>query len=114
MAMISVVIPVQNDSQRLAQCLQALQRQSYPNFEVIVVDNNSTEAIRPICQQFAARYCRETQLGNNAARNRGIAIAVGEVIAFTDSDCIPDPDWLAQGMAAMQYSPIVGGAIHLT
>ena len=112
--LISVIIPVQNDSQRLVECLQALQRQSYPNFEVIVVDNNSTEAIQPICRSFAARYCRENQLGNNAARNRGIAAAAGEVIAFTDSDCIPDSDWLMQGMEAIQQSPMVGGAIRFT
>lgn len=111
--LVSVVIPVYNDAMRLAQCLTALQHQTYPH-EVIVVDNRSTEAIKPICEQFGVRYCYEAQPGNNAARNRGIRAAAGAIIAITDADCIADPDWLAEGMRAITTAPLIGGAIHFT
>lgn len=110
---VSVVIPVYNDAQRLAQCLTALQHQTYPH-EVIVVDNRSTQDIQAICEQFKVRYCYEPQPGNNAARNRGILAAKGEVIAITDADCVPDPNWLAAGVKAIATVPLIGGAIRFS
>ncbi|HEY9663926.1 MAG TPA: glycosyltransferase, partial [Allocoleopsis sp.] len=61
------------------------------------------------------RYTFEPKAGNNAARNRGIAVAKGEIIALTDADCIPHPDWLSAGVQALQMHPlagIVGGQIE--
>jgi GT2 family glycosyltransferase len=111
MVSVSVIIPVYNDT-RLRLCLAALQRQTYQNFEVIVVDNHSTEDIQSICELFGVRYYSETQPGSYAARNRGIAEAVGEIIALTDADCIPDPNWLFWGIQAVAISPLIGGAIQ--
>jgi glycosyltransferase involved in cell wall biosynthesis len=65
-----------------------------PSFEVLVVDNRPNEAIRRIVERFPARYLEETRPGSYAARNRGIAEARGEILAFTDADCIPPPGWL--------------------
>lgn len=111
--LVSVIIPVHNDGFRLSQCLAALQHQTYPH-EVIVVDNRSTEDIETICEQFNVRYYYETQPGNNAARNRGILAATGDIIAITDADCLPDPNWLAAGINAILQTPLIGGAIHFT
>lgn len=115
---VSVIIPVYNDGDRLVRCLNALyfqQRYPYSRYEVIVV-NNSTEAIEPICQPFPnVRYCWELKPGSYAARNRGIAHARGEILAFTDSDCIPHRDWLVEGVRSLQAHPqagIVGGHIE--
>lgn len=113
---VSVVIPVQDDGDRLRLCLQALQGQSYARYEIIVVDNNSHEDIHSLCTKFdRVRYGQERKPGNNAARNRGIQLAEGEIIALTDADCIPDRDWIRQGVAALLAYPqagIIGGQIQ--
>jgi GT2 family glycosyltransferase len=115
---VSVIIPVHNDGDRLLQCLAALYQQRYPycRYEVIVVDNNSTEDIQTVCRPFAnVRYCQETKPGNNAARNCGIAAAKGEIFAMTDADCIPDVNWLRAGVDSLHRHPtagIIGGAIQ--
>jgi GT2 family glycosyltransferase len=115
---VSVVIPVYNDGDRLTRCLQALYLQTYPysRYEVVVVDNNSTQDLQGRCQQFPnVRYCWEPKQGNNAARNHGIAVAQGEIIAITDSDCIPSQSWIAEGVRSLQSHPqagIIGGHIQ--
>jgi len=94
---ISAIIPVYNDSIRLRTCLQALEEQTYPKgaYEVIVVDNGSDESIEPIVAEFnQAKASYEPHPQSYAARNKGLSLARGGVIAFTDSDCIPAPDWI--------------------
>lgn len=115
---VSVIVPVRNDGDRLAKCLAALYHQSYPysRYEVVVVDNNSTEDIYSVCQPFPnVCYYQETKPGNNAARNRGVVAAKGDIIAITDADCIPHSNWLAAGVRSLQAHPragIIGGHIQ--
>jgi len=111
---------VYNDPVRLKTCLQALEEQTYPksSYEVIVVDNGSDESIEPIVAEFfQAKVSYETTYrGPYAARNKGLSLARGEVIAFTDSDCIPASDWIEKGVANLLRVPncgIVGGKIEL-
>jgi glycosyltransferase involved in cell wall biosynthesis len=95
---------VWNDAARLSVCLGALEAQTYPGhlYEVIVVDNDSTEPIACIVERFAhARLVREARHGSYAARNAGVERARGEVIAFTDADCVPAPGWLERGVARL-------------
>ncbi|ESA37698.1 glycosyl transferase [Leptolyngbya sp. Heron Island J] len=97
---VTVIIPVYNDSKRLQQCLNRLQNQTYSQacYEVIVIDNNSTEDLKPIVDQFAqAKYLVEKKPGSYSARNTGLAIAKGEILGFTDSDCVPAFDWIEKG-----------------
>ena len=113
---ISVVIPVWRDWPRLALCLDALARQTLPaaDFEVIVVDNDDTHAPPPM--PAGVRCLHEPRGYSYAARNAGLAVTRGEVIAFTDADCIPDPDWLEQGLAALAAHPewgLAAGRIEL-
>jgi len=113
---VSVIIPTFNDGDRLQQCLTALSHQTYKDYEIIVVDNNSTEDIYSICNKLGVRYCFELKPGNNAARNKGIENASGEIIAITDTDCIPDANWIVEGVRSLQEHPragVVGGAINL-
>ncbi len=115
---VSVIIPVFNDADRLMLCLQALEKQTYPQglLEVIVVDNGSDQSIEPLVTQFArAKACVERKPGSYAARNQGVSRARGEVLAFVDSDCIPASDWLEQGVRALLSSPnagLVGGKVE--
>jgi glycosyltransferase involved in cell wall biosynthesis len=94
---VSVIIPVYNDVERLVLCLEALGKQTYARdrFEVVVVDNGSTSTIRPVVEAFP--YCVaafEAQPGSYAARNRGIAVSRGEIVCFTDADCVPSEGWI--------------------
>lgn len=116
---VSVIIPVFNNLEKLRLCLQKLDCQTYPKdlYEIIVVDNNSVENINYLITQFTqVRMTNEVQQGSYAARNKGIAIARGEIIAFTDSDCVPAQDWIAKGVEIFCSLPncgLVGGKIEI-
>lgn len=116
---VSVIIPVFNDSKRLRVCLDALERQTYAHdsYEVIVIDNNSTEDIKSIVEGYQkVVYAFEVLPGSYAARNAGLAIAKGQIFAFTDSDCIPALDWIEKGVAALTKVPdtgLVAGQIEI-
>lgn len=108
---VSVIIPVYNDNAHLTLCLQALARQTYPadRHEIIVVDNNSEENVAAAVAAFErVRLAQEPRPGSYIARNRGVELAAGEVIAFTDADCIPEPTWLERGVATLLSQPNVG------
>src|SRR5690554_2984846 len=94
---ISVIIPTYKDWERLALCLQALENQSFKpsNFEIIVI-NNLPGDLPPAAFKLPknAVLVDEGKPGSYAARNTGIGMAKGEILAFTDSDCIPHKDWL--------------------
>jgi glycosyltransferase involved in cell wall biosynthesis len=116
---VSVVVPVYNDEERLAQCLEALERQTYPSdqFEVVVVDNGSDESLDWLVEGFPhARLAVELRPGSYAARNAGLSIAKGSVIAFTDADCLPAADWIQEGVEALGAEPragVVAGSIEM-
>lgn len=110
---VSIVVPVFNDAIGLKRCLQALEQQTYPpdSYEVIVVDNGSSNEsdIAGVVNQFKqAVLAVESQPGSYAARNRGISLAKGAIIAFTDADCIPAADWIEQGVKLLQQNPKCG------
>ena len=115
---VSVVVPVLNDRVRLGLCLRALEKQSYPrdSFEVVVVDNGSDRAVFDAARSdLHVAVVAEPQPGSYAARNTGIREAKGEIIAFTDSDCIPHEDWLESGVAHLARMPqgtILAGKIE--
>jgi O-antigen biosynthesis protein len=93
---VSVVVASYNGERTLNACLDSLQRLNYPSFEIILVDDGSTDATPQIALKHSGvRYFRhEENLGLSVARNTGIAAATGEIVAFTDSDCRADEDWL--------------------
>ncbi len=116
---VSVIIPVFNDSERLKLCLEALHDQTYPKnlYEVIVVDNGSDNGVEDVVNKFTqASYTNENRLGSYSARNKGISMARGQVIAFTDSDCIPVPEWIEKGVKNLLRVPncgLVAGKIEI-
>jgi len=107
--MISVIIPAYNAEAILSRCLVALQGQTLPPAEVIVVDDGSTDATAEIAQGFAVRVIRQANAGPAAARNAGAQAACGDLLLFTDADCAPACDWV-QRMAAPFEDPTVAGA----
>ncbi len=102
---VSIIIPVFNDSEHLKLCLEALENQTYPEefYEVIVVDNNSTEDLFLVTQEFKkVRLTHEMRQGSYAARNTGVKISRGNLLGFTDSDCIPAVNWIEAGVNQFQ------------
>jgi GT2 family glycosyltransferase len=92
---VSIIVCSYNGAKTLAACLDSLGRIDYPNYEVILVDDGSTDDTPEIAARFpAVRYVYQTNHGLSHARNHGAAIAKGEIFAYTDSDCMADPDWL--------------------
>lgn len=94
---VSIVVPVYNAEATLSLCLESIQAIDYPKdkFEVLVVDNGSTDNSIQIARKFGATVLFETSIKSSyAARNKGIAAAKGDLIAFTDADCIVTPTWL--------------------
>ena len=108
---VSVIIPVYNDTHSLTRCLSALSNQTYSHdsFEVIVVDNHSKEDVRTCVEQFERfLYAYEATPGSYAARNKGITIAQGKILCFTDADCIPSLDWIEKGVSKLLEVPHCG------
>jgi len=92
---VSVIVCSYNGAKTLAACLDSLGRIDYPAYEVLLVDDGSTDNTAEIAARFpAVRYLRQTNHGLSHARNTGAAAARGEVFAYTDSDCMADKDWL--------------------
>lgn len=93
---VTVVVASYNGEATLESCLSSLEALNYPDYEVILVDDGSTDRTPQICARFPkVRTIRhDVNRGLSAARNTGIGAARGEVVAFTDSDCRADEDWL--------------------
>jgi O-antigen biosynthesis protein len=92
---VSVIVCSYNGGRTLAACLDSLSKLNYPDYEVILVDDGSTDDTAYIAAQFPqVRYIHQSNHGLSHARNTGAAAARGEVLAYTDSDCMADVDWL--------------------
>ncbi len=109
---ISVVICTYNGSATLRDCLEGALTLHYPNYEVIVVSDGSTDESPRIAGEYeGVRVIETPQRGLSAARNTGLEAASGEIVAYIDDDAIPDPDWLTHVAAAFAGGPYaaVGG-----
>jgi GT2 family glycosyltransferase len=92
---VSVIVCSYNGGRTLAACLESLGKLNYPNYEVILVDDGSKDDTAEIAKGFPnVRYIHQTNHGLSYARNAGATAAKGEVLAYTDSDCMADVDWL--------------------
>jgi glycosyltransferase involved in cell wall biosynthesis/uncharacterized MnhB-related membrane protein len=100
--LISVVICAYNAERTMHSCLESLRKLDYPNFEVVIVDDGSRDATAEIAMDFPEfRLIRQPNKGLSVARNVGMRAARGELIAYTDSDCVVDPHWLTLMVRAM-------------
>jgi len=93
---VSVVVCSYNGGRTLAQCLESLGSLRYPDYEVILVDDGSTDDTRAIAARFpSVQAIHQENRGLSESRNVGLRAANGSIVAYTDSDCFADPDWLA-------------------
>lgn len=91
---VSVVIPAYNEEKYLGATLESLKNQTVPPYEIIVVDNNSTDKTVEVAKQFPVRIVSEKRQGLSFARNKGFSEARGDIILRTDSDSIAPRDWV--------------------
>jgi glycosyltransferase involved in cell wall biosynthesis len=107
----SVIIPTFNRQATLRQTLKAIEAQTTDGFEVIVIDDGSTDGTnKAVTGEFPwVQYIRQANQGPAAARNAGIRVAAGDIVAFTDDDCVPPPDWLSRLADGYARHPEVAG-----
>ena len=115
---VSVVVPLFTHSSRVWDCLQHLSRQTYDVhcYEVILVNNTGAPLTFPRLENLTLRIVDEARQGSYAARNQGVAHGRGSVVAFTDADCLPAPEWIERGVAKLLSAPhfgLIGGRIDV-
>lgn len=106
---VTVVVPAYNASRTIAACIEGTLSQVYPKIEVIIVDDGSTDDTAAIVQRYPVKYVYQDNSGPAAARNTGWKLAQGEIVCFTDSDCVPEPAWVSS-LVDMLCKEDVGGA----
>lgn len=109
------MIPVYNEEKYILRTLNKIISQSYNNYEIIIVNNNSTDATDTIVKYFIQttpttipiQYVTESRQGTNYARECGRRLADGDIIALLDADCLPDYNWVANGAKKLTTKNIV-------
>ncbi|MEK7539908.1 MAG: glycosyltransferase family A protein, partial [Patescibacteria group bacterium] len=108
---VSVVVPAHNEEGRLGMTLDLLKRQTYPRdkFEIIVVDNNSTDRTAEVARAAGARVITEPHPGVAWAREAGWKVATGEIVLSTDADVQPPENWMEQVVHKFSTHPELVG-----
>ena len=115
---VSIIIPTYHDWKRLAICLDGLEKQTFPteDFEILVVNNDPKDQVPD--NFYLPQNCvllNEGKPGSYSARNAALKLVKGEIIGFTDSDCIPDKDWIKNAVDFLnnnqKYSRIAGNIV---
>lgn len=106
--LVTIVVPAYNAAPTVGTCIEACLGQDYPCVEVIVVDDGSTDATGQIVRRYPVRYTWQDNAGPSSARNRGWRAARGEIICFTDSDCVPSPGWVSRLVEEYTSEDIAG------
>ena len=107
---VSVIVPVYNGARTIASCLESLLVQDYPheNYEIIVIENGSSDDTTSIVEKYPIRLFHCERKGPAFARNFGVQRSQADIVAFTDSDCIADPQWLSKLLEAYKDDRILG------
>lgn len=107
---VSIIIPTFNGARRIGNCLDALRGQARrQNTEILVVDDGSTDNTAEVVRRYTGvRLIQQTNAGPAAARNRGASEASGEIILFTDDDCVPAANWLASMLKPFTDPEVIG------
>jgi glycosyltransferase involved in cell wall biosynthesis len=113
--MVSVIVPVRNGGADLSRLLSALEHQTFPRsrFEVVIGDDGSSDgSTDELGDGDWIRVLRGPPRNSYAARNRAVRGARGPILAFCDADCVPEPEWLARGVAGLDRADLVAGRIR--
>jgi cellulose synthase/poly-beta-1,6-N-acetylglucosamine synthase-like glycosyltransferase len=106
----SIIVPAYNSEKTLSACFESLADQSVSeaNYEIIVVDDGSTDDTSKITKRFNVKYIFQTNQGPAAARNKGADAAAGQIILFTDADCVPGHNWIREMVSPFSDREVVG------
>ena len=108
---ISIVIPALNEAKNIKRGIKALQHQTIPReqYEIVVIDNLSKDGTPKIARQAGADIVVSQHLkGTNFARQKGVDVSSGKIVAFLDADCVPGPDWLEKIEANLRQPGVAG------
>ena len=110
---ISVIIPAHNAAGTLVRCLRAVTGQDDDDYEVIVIDDGSTDATSAVIGKFdVVHITNPSQAGPAISRNRGADAATGAFLVFTDADCVPPTHWLSDIRKWLEVAPVVAGTYY--
>lgn len=112
MAAISIIIPVHNAKDTIAECLDSIEKQHFNDWECVVVDDGSADESHEICNRFAIKDSRfkvihQENRGVSSARNRGLDVISGEYVCYVDADDFLDPDYLLKMLVAIEKADLV-------
>lgn len=114
---ISVLIATKNRPKNLSVCIEWLLKSTFTNFEIIVIDQSNSMLSKIAIDTFSderIRYIKSTSKGKSAALNKGLSLARGEIIAFTDDDCIVTSSWLTSIYSCFKNNPHIDGVFGST
>ena len=107
--LITIIVPAKNEEKTIGRCLHSLKSLNYPNYEIIVVNDGSTDGTEEILKQFnAVTIINTAGVGPSMARNLAIEKSGGEYLAFTDGDCLIDKEWLNELLTYFTDTGIMG------
>ena len=104
---ISVIVPVYNGERYISDCLQALFNQTCPPYEILVVDDGSTDLTAERILPPARRISTTGRIGAGAARNLGAHHATGDILLFTDVDVVAPPNWIKKTRMSFKHATCV-------
>lgn len=104
---VSIVIPTLNEEEMLPRCLESIEKQSFGDFEIIIVDSGSEDGTVAIARRHGAKVVFEPKLGFAIAKNFGAAEASGDILVFTDADSLYPEDWLARIVPHFAHKGVV-------
>ena len=111
---VSVIVPAYNAEKNIANLIESLLNLDYPSelLEIIIVDNNSKDQTKEIAKQYPVKLLEEKNIQSSyAARNLGIKAAKGDILAFTDVDCIVDAQWIRNAISCGDMADLVAGNV---
>lgn len=114
---ISVIVPAYNAEKNIANHIESLLNLDYPTefLEIIIIDNNSNDRTKEIVKQYPVKLLEEKTIQSSyAARNLGIKTAKGDILAFTDADCIVDAQWIRNAISCGDMADLVAGNVIFT
>ena len=107
--LVSVVVPVLDGAGIIQRCIESLEAQKYQSLEIIIVDDGSTDGTPDLVQPPARLVKTRGRVGAGAARNLGAREAKGEILMFTDADCVVPPDWVSSALATIEREKVKCG-----